>query len=162
MEQILPVTKSLRQYYIPAALLTAEMLLSKEWCEYLPAKLFRIYLKSFCFIPCVWCLKTLDTIGNWQRLACTVGVSQHMHKITSLWKFELNRSSKLWDNNTLKKKNPLFYLKISLSLWIFLQEVKQPLKGERNSPQCVQTCSFIFLLSFWACTTSVNLLNFYL
>ncbi|XP_071809080.1 uncharacterized protein [Asterias amurensis] len=32
MEQILPVTKSLRQYYIPAALLTAEMLLSKEWC----------------------------------------------------------------------------------------------------------------------------------
>ena len=27
---------------------------------------------------------TLDTIGNCQRLAFTVGVSQHMHKITNL------------------------------------------------------------------------------
>ena len=29
-------------------------------------------------------LKTLDTIGNFQRLVFTVGVSQHMHKITNL------------------------------------------------------------------------------
>ena len=45
----------------------------------------------------------LDTIGNCQRL---VGVSQHVHKITSLWKFELNRSSKLRDNNE-KEKNTI-------------------------------------------------------
>ena len=45
------------------------------------------------------CLKTLDTIGNCQRLVFTVGVSQHLHEITNLWKFELNRSSKLRDNN---------------------------------------------------------------
>ena len=31
----------------------------------------------------------VDTIGNCQRLAFTVGVSQHMHKIINLWKFEL-------------------------------------------------------------------------
>ena len=29
-------------------------------------------------------LKTVDTIGNCQRLAFTAGVSQHMHKITNL------------------------------------------------------------------------------
>ena len=29
-------------------------------------------------------LKTVDTIGNCQRLVFTVGVSQHMHKITNL------------------------------------------------------------------------------
>ena len=29
-------------------------------------------------------LKTVDTIGNCQRLAFTVGVSQHMHTITNL------------------------------------------------------------------------------
>ena len=51
-----------------------------------------IYLRS----------KAVDTIGNFQRLAFTVGVSQHMHEITNLWKFELNRSSKLWDNNERK------------------------------------------------------------
>ena len=45
----------------------------------------------------------MDTIGNCQRLASTVGVSQHMHKITNLWKFELNRSSKLRDNNERRK-----------------------------------------------------------
>ena len=48
-------------------------------------------------------LKTVDAIGKCQRLAFTDGVSQHMHKITNLWKFELNRSSKLRDNNERKK-----------------------------------------------------------
>ena len=48
-------------------------------------------------------LKTVDTIGNCHRLDFTVGVSQHMHKITNLWKFELNRSSKLRDNNERRK-----------------------------------------------------------
>ena len=52
-------------------------------------------------------LKTLDTIANCQRLALTVGVSQHMHKITKLWKFEINRSSKLRNNSgRWKKKHP--------------------------------------------------------
>ena len=32
----------------------------------------------------VFSLKAVDTIGNCQRLAFTVGVSQHMHKITNL------------------------------------------------------------------------------
>ena len=49
--------------------------------------------------------KAVDTIGNCQRLAFTVGVSQHMHKIKNLWKFELNRSSNLRDNN--ERKNTL-------------------------------------------------------
>ena len=49
-------------------------------------------------------LKTLDTIGNCQRLVFTFGVSEHnMHKITNLWKFELSRSSKLRDINERKK-----------------------------------------------------------
>jgi hypothetical protein len=38
-------------------------------------------------------LKTLDTIGNFQRPVFSLAVSQHMHKTTSLWKFQLNRSS---------------------------------------------------------------------
>ena len=37
------------------------------------------------------CLKTVDTIGNCQRPVFSLGVSQHMHKITNLWKFELNK-----------------------------------------------------------------------
>ena len=32
-------------------------------------------------------LKAVDTIGNCLRLAFIVGVSQHIHKITNLWKF---------------------------------------------------------------------------
>ena len=49
------------------------------------------------------CLKTVDTIGNCQRPVFSLGVSQHMHKITNLWKFELNRSSKLRDNYERRK-----------------------------------------------------------
>ena len=47
-------------------------------------------------------LKTLDTIGNCQRPVFSLGVSQHMHTITNLRKFELNQSSKLRDNNERK------------------------------------------------------------
>ena len=43
--------------------------------------------------------KTLDTISKCHRPVFSFGVSQHMHNITNLWKFELNRSSKLRDNN---------------------------------------------------------------
>ena len=49
----------------------------------------------------------MDTISNCQRLVFTVGVSQHMHKITNMGKFELNRSSTLRDNNA--RKTPLSY-----------------------------------------------------
>ena len=51
-------------------------------------------------------LKTVDTIGSCQRPVFSLGVSQHIiHKITNLWKFELNRSSKLRENNQ-RKINP--------------------------------------------------------
>ena len=75
-------------------------------------------------------LKAVDTIGSCQRLAFTVGVSQHMLKITNLWKFERNRSSNLRDNNertntlvTLScvRLDSLFRveLRLSLKLWHF-------------------------------------------
>ena len=40
----------------------------------------------------------MDTIGNCQRPVFLLAVSQHMHKITNLWKFELDCSSELRDN----------------------------------------------------------------
>ena len=54
------------------------------------------------------CLKTVDTIGT-----CNIVKDQSshllylnvMHKITTLWKFQLNRSSKLRDNK--ERKNTL-------------------------------------------------------
>ena len=52
-----------------------------------------------------WVFKTLDTIGNCQRLIFSLGVSPHMHEATNLWKFELNWSSKLRENN--ERKNTL-------------------------------------------------------
>ena len=61
-------------------------------------------------------LNAVDTIGNCQRLAFTVYVSQHMHKITNLWKFELNRSSNLRDNNE-RKKHPC-YTKLCAFRWL--------------------------------------------
>ena len=54
-----------------------------------------------------WTLKTLDTIGYCQTSVFSLGVSQHMHKITNLWKFELSWSSKLRDNNERRKKHPV-------------------------------------------------------
>ena len=50
-------------------------------------------------------LKTLDTFGNCQRPVILLGVSQRMHKITNLWKFELNLLLKLRDND--ERKNTL-------------------------------------------------------
>ena len=50
-------------------------------------------------------LKTRDTTGNCQRSVFSLGVFQHIHKITKLWKFELNWSLKLRDNN--ERKNSL-------------------------------------------------------
>ena len=48
-------------------------------------------------------LKTVDTIGNCQRPGFSFGVSQHMHEITNLWKFQLNWSSKLTGHYERKK-----------------------------------------------------------
>ena len=50
-----------------------------------------------------YCLKTLDTIGNCQRPVFSLGVYQHMHKITNPWKFELGWSLELRDNYERKK-----------------------------------------------------------
>ena len=51
-------------------------------------KLFLLHIKDFTtkffFFINNSLLKAVDTIGNCQRLAFTVGVSQHMHKITNL------------------------------------------------------------------------------
>ena len=68
-------------------------------------------------------LKALYTFGNCQRPVFSLGVSHYKHKITSPWKFGLNRSSKLrrkwWEKNTLvgricvlldrKKRLQVFY-----------------------------------------------------
>ena len=47
--------------------------------------------------------KVRYTFGNCQRPVFSHGVSQHKHKITNLWKFELNWSSKLRGNDERKK-----------------------------------------------------------
>ena len=46
--------------------------------------------------------KVLDMFGNWQRPIFLLGVSQHMHKIASLWKCWLNWSLKLQENDERK------------------------------------------------------------
>ena len=51
-------------------------------------------------------LKTLNPVGNCQIPVVFLGVSQHMHKLTNLWKLELNRSSKLRDNSKRKYTPP--------------------------------------------------------
>ena len=63
------------------------------------------FLSYFGKIPSKRCLKTVDTIGNCQRLVFTVGVSQHMHKIINLWKLSSigRRSCEI----IMKEKNTL-------------------------------------------------------
>ena len=51
--------------------------------------------------------KVIYTFGNCQRPVFSLGVSQHKHKITSLWTFELNWSSKLWENDE-RQKHPFW------------------------------------------------------
>ena len=61
-------------------------------------------------------LKTLDTIGNCQRLVFTLTwciSTRCMHEITNLWKFELNRSTKLQYYN--ERKNTLVTRSCALS-----------------------------------------------
>ena len=76
-------------------------------CTYLKEKgfappVFLVCLAACCASAPCKPLRALDTIGNCQRPVFSLGVSQVMHKITNLWKFELNRSSKLQENNGRK------------------------------------------------------------
>ena len=41
-------------------------------------------------------LKALKTFGNCHRPVFSLGVSQHKHKITNLWKFEINWVARKW------------------------------------------------------------------
>ena len=79
---------------IASVYLVVTPVIDKPALEYLFAVLF-IMAGLFLYVPFVYfklelpfmskiCvpLKTMDTIGNCQRLAFTVGVSQHMHKKT--------------------------------------------------------------------------------
>ena len=51
-------------------------------------------------------LKQVDFIGKCQIPVFSLAVSQHMHKITNMWKFELDWSSELRDNYE-RKTTPL-------------------------------------------------------
>ena len=73
------------------------------------------------------CLKTLDTMGNCQRPVFWLGVSQHMHKITNLWKFRLNRSSSLRDKNERKKN-------LSHEVWRPKKSNSEVTKSNSNIP----------------------------
>ena len=48
-------------------------------------------------------LKAVDTNGNCQNPVFSLCVSQHVHEITNLWKFELDWLSELRDNYERKK-----------------------------------------------------------
>ena len=91
------------------------MFLRVTWNSWFLLQLFN-HLWACLLAACFTSLKAVDTIGNCQRLAFTVGVSQHMHKITNLWKFELNRSSNLRDNNE-RKKHPC-HTKLCAFRWL--------------------------------------------
>ena len=81
------------------------------YCTLFQYILLSVYGSLFYFVSlgllffCTARLKAVDTIGNCQRPVFSLGVSQHMHTITNLWKFELNRSSKLRD--MMKEENTL-------------------------------------------------------
>ena len=67
-----------------------------------PPKKFVKHVKQIPFYDYTQYLKILDTISNCQRPVFSLDVSQHMHKITNLWKFELDWLSKLRENNGRK------------------------------------------------------------
>ena len=77
-------------------------------------KLKFYFIKTAIYVTCVD-LKTSRSFYSaltllyffiyFQRPVFSLGVSQHMHKITNLWKFELDWSSELRDN--YERKNTL-------------------------------------------------------
>ena len=52
-------------------------------------------------------LKTVDTIGNCQRPVFSLGVSQHIHKMTMCEKFELNCGQSCEIHVIMEEKTPL-------------------------------------------------------
>ena len=74
------------------------MIFNTHWLLKIPPIDLEVFRVSY--------LKTLDTIGICQRQVFSLGVSQHMRNKTNLLMFELNRSSKLRDNN--ERQNNLF------------------------------------------------------
>ena len=75
-------------------------------------------------------LEAVDTIGNCLRPVFSLGVSQNMHKITDLWKFELNWSSKLRDNNK-RKKDP-WHTKLCAFTWLISRPQIQNLRSRNQ------------------------------
>ena len=76
-------------------------------------------------------LKTLDTIGNCQRPVFSLGVSQHMHKVTNVWKLELNWSSKLRDKDNNERKNTLV-IRSCVRLWWLISGPQVLILRSRN------------------------------
>ena len=78
--------------------------------------------------------------GNYQRSVFSLAVSQHKHKITSLSKFELNRSLKLREKTPLLEEFVCFQIRIKdFQLEVFyclpLSQKPQYFRGSRF-PQC--------------------------
>ena len=91
----------------------------------LPVQVRSIWFYSF---------KTLDTVGNCQRPTFSLCVSQHVHKITYLWKFELNWSSKLLDI-PMKEKTPLSHEVVCFQMLVFptsnlILRSRNPIRGK--------------------------------
>ena len=77
-------------------------------------------------------LTALDTTGNCQRPVFSLGVSQHMHKITNLWKFELNWSSKLRDKNERKKTHLVTQSCVLSDAWFRVSNSKSEVSKSKS------------------------------
>ena len=101
-------------------------------------------------------LKAVDTIGNCQRPVVSLGVPQHMHTITNLWKFEL------WDMNEIK--NTLVTRSCVLSdAMISRPQILRHFRGSRFS-QCfiIPTSPYYSLLSEVLCKNKYYINSYYL
>ena len=84
---------------------------------------------------------TLDASGNCQRPVFSIGVSQHMHKITNIWKFKLDWSSKLRDNN--ERKTPLSHEVVYFQMLDFGTSKSNSEVSKSNSNICVEKYFFL-------------------
>ena len=79
------------------------LLVTEDICICRPL-LFKMFATTV--LKTTWYLKTVDTIGNIVKTVLhSWCISTYVHNITKLWKLELNRSLKLWDNNERRKKH---------------------------------------------------------
>ena len=76
--------------------------------------------------------RVLEDNGNCQRLVFSLGVSQHMHKISNLWKLELNWSSKFCEI-ILKEKTPLSHEVVCVQMLDFETSNSKPEVSKSNS-----------------------------